>query len=165
MLLVSILTGLPNGAAAPLFYEFAAQITFPISEGSSASALSLFENFGALALYEVIARVMGPPWVNVVFTAGMACCCLGLSFVKEEYRKRDAEDDMTDSIITRMSEQSAPDDYPGSVGVRPSALPGNALILEDGSFYVRRVQPGRPTEDTPLLRCQPNRGIPGGFSI
>ena len=57
LLFVCFVLGFPNGAAAPIFYEFAAQITFPVSEGSSASALSLFENFGALFLYEGIARM------------------------------------------------------------------------------------------------------------
>eukprot|EP00668_Euglena_longa_P004672 GGOE01005454.1.p1 GENE.GGOE01005454.1~~GGOE01005454.1.p1 ORF type:complete len:536 (-),score=175.69 GGOE01005454.1:433-2040(-) len=148
LLAVAAMTGFPNGAAAPIFYEFASQLTFPISEGASASALSLWENLGALFLYEVVARFFGPPSLNLLFTVGMGLCCIALQLVREEYRKRDADDEMTDVLTTRMS------DFSKSLPSTPP--PTNSRTFDNN--VLRHFNAPRPTEDTPLLHNGPAAG-------
>ena len=48
-----------------------------------------------------------PQAVNGIFTFGMLMCVWAMFFVKEEYRKADAEDEMTETIYSRISERSS----------------------------------------------------------
>eukprot|EP00906_Rhabdomonas_costata_P004508 RCo006646 len=142
LVVVATLVGFPNGSAAPVFYEFAAQLTFPASEGSSASALSLFENIGSLVLYQGVAKFCGPLTVNLVYTLGMALCVAMLLKVKEQYRR----DEMDMEIAKSESMASDAPIY------SPLKLfqSDEALDFESYSYH----PPQRsllPSERTPLL--------------
>ncbi len=45
-------TGFPNGVVDPIAYEFAAELTYPVSEGSSAALLSVAENVGTIVFLQ-----------------------------------------------------------------------------------------------------------------
>lgn len=84
---IGALSGFFNGCAAPVFYELAAELTYPVSEGVSGNVLSLAENVGALALYQLVFNFATPQTMNIAFTAGMVVCVGLLIPVKARYRR------------------------------------------------------------------------------
>lgn len=83
--LMGTLSGLFNGCAAPVFYELAAELTFPVSEGISGNVLSLAENVGSLALYQIVFHFATPKTMNIVYTAGMLITVGLLALVRAKY--------------------------------------------------------------------------------
>jgi len=66
-----VLAGLFLGATSPLFYELGAEMTFPVSEGTSAGILTLLLNVGAL-IFLAVSAYTDPNWMNVIMT-GSVC--------------------------------------------------------------------------------------------
>ena len=89
---VVTMAGACNGASAPIFYELAAEMSFPVSEGVSGNVLSYFENAGSLALYQVVSRTAQGPTMNVVYTVGMALACVCVALMPVAYHRTVADD-------------------------------------------------------------------------
>eukprot|EP01012_Entosiphon_sulcatum_P011818 TRINITY_DN17314_c0_g1_i1.p1 TRINITY_DN17314_c0_g1~~TRINITY_DN17314_c0_g1_i1.p1 ORF type:complete len:532 (+),score=76.49 TRINITY_DN17314_c0_g1_i1:1005-2600(+) len=89
VVLIAGLVGLCVGAAAPIYFEFAAELTYPISAGSSASMLALAENLGALLLY-TLAVPIPAEFLNSVMSVFMLMCCGAMVYVKEKYARTDS---------------------------------------------------------------------------
>lgn len=87
IIMVAALCGLFNGAAAPIFYELVAEISYPVDEGVSGNIMSMCENLGALLLYQVVARVFAAQSMNYAFAAGMATTIALSSCVVQKYNR------------------------------------------------------------------------------
>jgi len=98
ILIVVAFCGLFNGAAAPIYYELAAEVAFPVSEGTSGNVLSFFENIGALVQYLLMMYVFPQEAMNVVFASGMFTCCIFLAFCKESYNRKAVEVAATEAV-------------------------------------------------------------------
>lgn len=87
ILVVAALCGLFNGAAAPIFYELVAEITYPVDEGVSGNIMSMCENLGALVIYQLVARLFAAQSMNYAFTAGMAITIALSACVTQKYNR------------------------------------------------------------------------------
>ncbi|KJE92520.1 hypothetical protein CAOG_03472 [Capsaspora owczarzaki ATCC 30864] len=85
------LAGFFFGGCNPLFYELAAEITYPLSEDLTAGILTLFNNLGCILMLLVTAYVDADD-INTFATCGFVACLLPLVFVKERYRRLNAEE-------------------------------------------------------------------------
>merc|ERR1712146_795942 len=83
--------GFCNGAAAPVFYELIAEITYPISEGVSGNVLSYFENGGALVLYQGVGNFATGRSMNLIFAIGMGITVVLLQFVRNALHRMEFE--------------------------------------------------------------------------
>eukprot|EP00668_Euglena_longa_P046365 GGOE01062050.1.p1 GENE.GGOE01062050.1~~GGOE01062050.1.p1 ORF type:complete len:538 (+),score=67.89 GGOE01062050.1:162-1775(+) len=90
-LLLAGAAGFPIGVIDPVIYEFAAELTYPASEGSSAALLSVGENLGTLLLLQVLAPVTDPETLNYIFILGLGLCSLGLRFLQPRYLRSAAD--------------------------------------------------------------------------
>ncbi|KAG5505649.1 hypothetical protein JKF63_04984 [Porcisia hertigi] len=81
------LCGLWNGAAAPLFYELVAEISFPVEEGVSGICISVMENVGALLFYQVVSRFFTGQSMSVAYSFGMAVAVALSSLVNQRYNR------------------------------------------------------------------------------
>jgi MFS family permease len=87
LVFVSAVCGFCNGAAAPVFYELVAEVSYPVSEAVSGNLLSYFENGGSLLLYQGLGNVVSPQVMNVGFAAGMLLVSVVLVFARAAYRR------------------------------------------------------------------------------
>lgn len=81
------LCGFWNGAAAPLFYELIAEISFPVEEGVSGICVSVMENIGALVFYQVISRFFTGQSISAAYSFGMALSIAVCGGVKQRYNR------------------------------------------------------------------------------
>lgn len=81
------LCGFWNGAAAPLFYELIAEISFPVEEGVSGICVSVMENVGALIFYQVISRFFVGQSMSAAYSFGMAFSIAICGGVKQRYNR------------------------------------------------------------------------------
>jgi len=85
------LAGLFLGSTNPLFYELSAEMTYPVTEGSSAGILTLVNNLAC-----VIVLGIGPfinvNWINTLVVISIIGCGILLLPIKEEYRRSDVDD-------------------------------------------------------------------------
>jgi MFS family permease len=89
-ILVSIAcAGLFLGASAPLFFELALEITYPIPEATSGGIMTLFNNMGALLFLAIPPSFASS--MNVVMTATVLMTFLLVFSVKEAYHRSDTE--------------------------------------------------------------------------
>lgn len=93
-ILISITcAGLFLGASAPLFFELALEITYPLPEATSGGIITLFNNIGALLFLAI------PPsfasGMNVVMTGTVLLTVLLVLSVREAYHRADAADSAT----------------------------------------------------------------------
>lgn len=79
--------GFWNGAAAPLFYELIAEISFPVEEGVSGICVSVMENLGALVFYQVISRFFSGQSISAAYSFGMALSIAVCGGVKQRYNR------------------------------------------------------------------------------
>ncbi|CUG86474.1 MFS transporter, putative [Bodo saltans] len=106
ILVVAALCGLFNGAAAPIFYELVAEISYPVDEGVSGNIMSMCENLGALLIYQLVARLFPAQDMNYAFTAGMAITIALSACVVQKYNRSyaalatDAADSETQTVIS-----------------------------------------------------------------
>lgn len=84
---VASLCGLWNGAAAPIFYELVAEISYPVDEGVSGNIMSMCENLGALVIYQVVARLFPAQAMNYAFAGGMAVTIALSACVDQKYNR------------------------------------------------------------------------------
>jgi MFS transporter, FLVCR family, disrupted in renal carcinoma protein 2 len=87
IIVVAALCGLFNGAAAPIFYELVAEISYPVDEGVSGNIMSMCENLGALVIYQLVARLFPAQTMNYAFTAGMAITIALSACVVQKYNR------------------------------------------------------------------------------
>merc|ERR1712083_856128 len=83
--LVSVM-GVFEGALVPLFFELAADISYPISEGTSGTVIVLFNNVVALVCIG-IGTWMSTKWETLFALGICALCVIVLSLVKEQYNR------------------------------------------------------------------------------
>lgn len=83
--LVSVM-GLFEGALIPLFFELAADISYPISEGTSATVIVLFNNVICLVCIGVGAW-MSTKWETFFALIVCGICVVVLCAVKEQYNR------------------------------------------------------------------------------
>jgi MFS family permease len=88
---VFALCGFCNGAAAPVFYELVAEISYPICEGVSGNVLSYFENAGSLILYQGVGNFASGRAMNLIFAAGMGATVVLLTFVRNSLHRMEYE--------------------------------------------------------------------------
>ncbi|CBZ33823.1 hypothetical protein, conserved [Leishmania donovani] len=81
------LCGFWNGAAAPLFYELVAEISFPVEEGVSGICISVMENVGALVFYQVVSRFFTGQSMSVAYSFGMTVAVALTAAVKQRYNR------------------------------------------------------------------------------
>ncbi|KAG5479330.1 hypothetical protein LSCM1_04586 [Leishmania martiniquensis] len=81
------LCGFWNGAAAPLFYELVAEISFPVEEGVSGICISVMENAGALVFYQVVSRFFTGQSMSVAYSFGMTVGVALTAAVKQRYNR------------------------------------------------------------------------------
>jgi MFS family permease len=91
LLLLAVASGFPNGMIDPIVYELAAELTFPVSEGSSAALLALGENFGSIFLLQLLARYASPESLSCVFLLGLWCCVFLVKLIHPRYHRSAAE--------------------------------------------------------------------------
>ncbi|KAJ4460119.1 putative MFS-type transporter [Paratrimastix pyriformis] len=85
-----VLAGLFNGAPNPLFYELAAEMTFPVSASTSAGLLTFVLN-GACLVELLLSASLSPAYIHLVMTAAVALCALLMLLTREWYRRSDFE--------------------------------------------------------------------------
>lgn len=80
------------GAANPLFYELAVELTYPISEGTSAGLLTLINNIGCLLFFGVT-PVISAEWINILMVATVFLSAVIMIFIPIVYKRseRDVE--------------------------------------------------------------------------
>ncbi|EPY25981.1 hypothetical protein AGDE_11600 [Angomonas deanei] len=81
------LCGFWNGAAAPLFYELVAEISFPVEEGVSGICVSIFENLGALLFLQVVYQKFKGQSMSVAYAFGMTVALALTAIVKQRYNR------------------------------------------------------------------------------
>lgn len=86
----SLLTGFFQGACDPLFYELAAEVTYPLPEGVSAGLITFVYNAAALIML-FVAPVISNIWMNTMMTLAMVLSMLLTLCVKQRYLRSDAE--------------------------------------------------------------------------
>lgn len=91
--------GLFLGSTNPIFLELGAEMTFPVSEGSSAGksrrelnlinegVITLFNNIGAV-IFLLGAPYIKYDWINSIVTLSLLLCGVMMIFVKEEYLRK-----------------------------------------------------------------------------
>ncbi|ESL07702.1 hypothetical protein TRSC58_04605 [Trypanosoma rangeli SC58] len=84
---VTALCGFWNGAAAPLFYELIAEISYPVDEGVSGVAVSVSENLGALFFYQVVSRLYTGESMSVAYSIGMTVAVALSAAVRQRYNR------------------------------------------------------------------------------
>ncbi|KEG14508.1 MFS transporter, FLVCR family, disrupted in renal carcinoma protein 2 [Trypanosoma grayi] len=84
---VTALCGFWNGAAAPLFYELIAEVSFPVDEGVSGIGVSVCENLGALAFYQVVSRFYRGQSMSVAYSFGMTVAVALAAAVRQRYNR------------------------------------------------------------------------------
>eukprot|EP01116_Phalansterium_solitarium_P018223 TRINITY_DN4755_c0_g2_i1.p1 TRINITY_DN4755_c0_g2~~TRINITY_DN4755_c0_g2_i1.p1 ORF type:complete len:476 (+),score=196.57 TRINITY_DN4755_c0_g2_i1:97-1524(+) len=102
--------GLFQGAAGPLFYEFAAELTYPVPEGTTAGLITMMNNVACLAVIGV-SPYIPLLWLNCVMTIAVAIATVLLGFIREDYRRSrlDQAADAKDAVPTsRESERLLP---------------------------------------------------------
>jgi len=72
------------GSSQPLFYELAAEITFPVNEGSSAGILTLIQNIACLILL-YIADLIPANWMNSIMAVTTILGALSIFAITEKY--------------------------------------------------------------------------------
>lgn len=81
------LCGLWNGAAAPLFYELVAEISFPVEESVSGICISICENLGALSFFQIVSRFFVGQSMSVAYSFGMTVMVALCAAVKQRYNR------------------------------------------------------------------------------
>ena len=85
-----VLCGFFLGATNPIYYTMGVELTFPVSEGTSAGVVSLFNNVGALVLLAA-KNAIAPASNNVMMTCTVALTLLAVLPLKETYKRLDYE--------------------------------------------------------------------------
>ncbi|KPA78110.1 hypothetical protein ABB37_06298 [Leptomonas pyrrhocoris] len=87
IVLSTAMCGFWNGAAAPLFYELVAEISFPVEEGVSGICISVMENVGALVFYQIVSRFFTGQSMSVAYSFGMTVAVAVSAAVKQRYNR------------------------------------------------------------------------------
>ena len=78
--------GLFVGGCLPLFYELCVEVSYPVSEGSSATFLVFIENI-SLLIFVGIADWISTKWETILVMVTCVLCVILLIFVKDRYRR------------------------------------------------------------------------------
>ncbi len=89
IMIIGTMAGVFQSACDPLFYELAAEISFPLEEGTSASLIAFLFNAATLIML-FVAPAISLTLFNTIMTATMLICALGVCFSKESYPRRAA---------------------------------------------------------------------------
>jgi FLVCR family MFS transporter len=89
IMVIGTLAGVLQSACDPLFYELAAEISFPLEEGTSASLIAFLFNVATLIML-FVAPVIHLTLFNTIMAATMLVCALGVCFSQESYSRRAA---------------------------------------------------------------------------
>ena len=73
----------------PIIYELAAEISFPLEEGTSASLIAFLFNAATLIML-FVAPVISLTLFNTIMAATMLVCAWGVCFSRESYPRRAA---------------------------------------------------------------------------
>lgn len=129
---VASLCGLWNGAAAPIFYELVAEITYPVDEGVSGNIMSMCENLGALVLYQGVARAFEAQSMNYAFAGGMAVTIALSSMIDQRYNRSYAvlASNMNEGVMVMGDEEEQPATRASTATVMSKQLETVALFHE-----------------------------------
>ena len=80
------LAGMAQSSTSPLFYELCAELTYPVSEGTSAGVLALIWNTASLIII-FLSPVISAGAINVITTCTIAVVVLMVTTVREVYKR------------------------------------------------------------------------------
>lgn len=89
IMIIGTLAGLFQSACDPLFYELAAEVSYPLEEGTSASLISFLFNAATLIML-FVAPAISLTLFNTIMASTMLVCALGVCFTHESYNRRAA---------------------------------------------------------------------------
>ena len=93
LVLAISLCSLLLGSVNPLVYSMGVEVSFPVSEGTSAGFISFFNNVGCVVL--LFAKGSIPVnAITFIMTSTIVGTMLCLTFVKESYKRMDYDDEM-----------------------------------------------------------------------
>jgi len=96
----------------PIFFEFLAEISFPVPEATSGAVMVFIYN-GTTLLMLLISPYINSDWFNSMQTGCFLLCLLLVCLVKEEYRRADAE-----KVLEKEEERQRSIVYEEEEGIR-----------------------------------------------
>ena len=88
----TIIAGSSLSVLMPLYFEYAAEISYPVSEGVIGSLLSTMFNVSALIFFSLFfIKNIGSMWMNYLVCASSAFAILLLMFTKGQYKRSELE--------------------------------------------------------------------------
>ena len=79
-------TGFFQAASDPLFYEIAAEASYPLPESLNGAVLSFVFNAAALVML-FVAPLLPVSWVNSIMSGAVLVCTFAVLAVRETYRR------------------------------------------------------------------------------
>eukprot|EP00656_Telonema_subtile_P009789 TRINITY_DN14624_c0_g1_i1.p1 TRINITY_DN14624_c0_g1~~TRINITY_DN14624_c0_g1_i1.p1 ORF type:complete len:377 (-),score=54.60 TRINITY_DN14624_c0_g1_i1:109-1239(-) len=96
-LVIAILVqGALQGALVPLLYEFCAELTYPVNEGTSAGVLTFIWNLATLIVLAVSSK-LSTDTPSTMYAIALAVCAGMVTMAEERYLRSDAEVEYHDS--------------------------------------------------------------------
>ena len=89
IMIIGTFAGIFQSACDPLFYELAAEVSYPLEEGTSASLISFLFNAATLIML-FVAPAISLTLFNTIMATTMLVCALGVCFTHESYNRRAA---------------------------------------------------------------------------
>jgi len=85
-----LIQGIFQGALVPLLYEFSAELTYPVNEGTSAGILTFIWNAATLVVLAVSSKI-ATDVPSMLYAIALVLCAGLVTFTKENYKRSDAE--------------------------------------------------------------------------
>jgi hypothetical protein len=101
------LVGFVRSAAVPVLYEAAAELTYPLPEGTSAGMIVIAEHLSLLSLLFAVPH-MGLRLVNLLCLCALGACPLILFFYRSQYLRLDTESKMASAAPPQRAVRKLP---------------------------------------------------------
>eukprot|EP00727_Mastigamoeba_balamuthi_P005538 m51a1_g1603 hypothetical protein (512) ;mRNA; f:179899-181591 len=75
-------------SADPVSYELAAEVTYPVTEGTSTGLIMSWCLLSLVIMLFALSSISAP-WLNVIVCVTMFACAIGMLFVRETYKRQD----------------------------------------------------------------------------
>eukprot|EP00658_Telonema_sp_P-2_P079202 TRINITY_DN7591_c0_g1_i1.p2 TRINITY_DN7591_c0_g1~~TRINITY_DN7591_c0_g1_i1.p2 ORF type:complete len:163 (+),score=39.21 TRINITY_DN7591_c0_g1_i1:213-701(+) len=85
-----MIQGLTQGMLIPLLYEFCAELTYPVNEGTSAGMLTFIWNLATLLVLATSSKI-STDTPSSMYASALVLCAVLVSVTKETYVRADAE--------------------------------------------------------------------------
>jgi hypothetical protein len=135
--LVFVGCGFWNGAATPVFYELAVEVSAPITEGVSGTTLSYFENVGALVVYQILGNAASSGGMNAVFSGGMCFATIALALVRgspgDAYGALPPQDLVIDRVALNVNSDTDEVEAEEMATIPSSSPPQRSIARQDST--------------------------------